>query len=316
MKRILFIFLFIACYAGIFAQQDPQFTQYMFNKTLFNPASTGVSEAICLTGFGRDQWIGFQDENGNSVNPQSYGLSFDMPVYTIKSGVGLTFLYDKLGYEKNINVKLNYSYHLTFHKVHMLSFGLSLGLMNKSIDFSKLQPSGEDPLIQSNSVEKGTVTDVGFGAHYEAFDKFEAGFSVTNLIGTKAEIGGPEFTLSRHYYLYSEYDFELKTKGNYKLVLTPGFLFKATSAAASLDINAILTYNDLLWGGVTYRLENALCLLAGVNIKGLQIGLSYDYKLGSDFAKGYRSSVEFVVKYCYPIYPPVLKKSGYNIRNL
>lgn len=315
MKKALIIFLFLAWCTGLFAQQDPQFTQYMFNKSLFNPASAGVSEAICLTGFGRDQWIGFK-EDGNSVNPQSYGLAFDMPVYSIKSGVGLTFLYDKLGYEKNINVKLNYSYHLAFHKKHLLSIGLSLGLMNKSIDFSKLQPSGDDPMIQSNSVEKATVTDVGLGLHYEAFEKFNAGFSVTNLIGTKAEIGGPEFYLSRHYYLYSGYDFELKTKGNNRLVLTPGFLLKATSAAVSLDLNAILTYNGLLWGGLTYRFENALCLMAGINIKGLQLGLSYDYKLGSDFAKGYRSSVEFVIKYCSPIYPPVPKKSGYNIRNL
>jgi type IX secretion system PorP/SprF family membrane protein len=316
MKRILFIFLFVAWYTGSFAQQDPQFTQYMFNKTLINPASAGVSGAICVAGFGRDQWLGYQDSVGYAINPRTYGISFDMPVYSIKSGVGLNVQYDRLGAEKNINVKLNYAYHLTFHKKHMLSFGLSLGLMNKSIDYSKLRPAEYDPLLESNSVEKGTITDVGFGIHYQVSDKFFAGISATNLIGSKAEIGGPEFTLARHYYLFSGYDFELKTQGSGSLVLTPGFLVKATPGAVQLDLNAILTYNDLVWGGLMYRLESAIGVLAGINIKGIRLGVSYDYTMSKNFATGNRSSVEFILKYCYPIYPAVVKKSGYNIRNM
>jgi len=253
---------------------------------------------------------------GYPLSPRTYGLSFDMPVYSIKSGVGLTFLNNRLGAEKNINVKLNYAYHLKFLKKHMLSFGLSLGLINKSIDYSKLKPAEFDPLLESNSAEKGTITDVGFGIHYQAFDKFYAGISATNLIGSNAEIGGPEFTLARHYYLFSGYDFELKTKLKGKMVLTPGFLLKATKGAVQLDLNAILTYNDLYWGGVIYRIENAIGLIAGVKIKGVRLGISYDYTMSKGFATGNRSSIEFILKYCYPIYPPVVKKSGYNIRNM
>jgi type IX secretion system PorP/SprF family membrane protein len=316
MKKAIFIFLFVAWYTGSIAQQDPQFTQYMFNKTLINPASAGISGAICVSGFGRDQWLGYQDSVGYPLNPRTLGISFDMPVYSIKSGVGLTFLYDRLGAEKNLNIKLNYAYHMVFHKKHLLSVGLSFGLFNKSIDYSKLRPAEYDPLLESNSLEKGTMTDLGLGVHYQFADKFYAGLSATNLIGSNAEIGGPDFTLARHYYLFSGYDFELKTNGKGKMALTPGFLLKATTGAIQLDLNAILTYNDLVWGGVIYRLESAVGLMAGVDIKGVRLGLAYDYTMSKNFATGNRSSVEFVLKYCYRIYPPVVKKSGYNIRNM
>jgi type IX secretion system PorP/SprF family membrane protein len=316
MKKTIFIFLFVACCKGIFAQQDPQFTEYMFNKMMINPASAGVSGAICLAGFGRDQWLGYQDSVGYQLNPRSFGVSFDMPMYSIKSGAGLSVLYNRLGAEKNLTVKLNYAYHLEFHEKHRLSFGLSLGLMNKSIDYSKLKPAEYDPLLESTSVEKGTITDVGLGVHYRLSGKFYAGISAANLIGSSAEIGGPEFSLVRHYYVYSGYDFELQTKGKARMVLTPGFLLKATSGAVQLDLNAILTYNDIFWGGLMYRIENAIGLTAGVNFKGVCLGLAYDYTMSKNFATGNRSSIEFIVKYCSPIYPPVPLKSGYNIRNL
>ena len=164
--------------------------------------------------------------------------------------------------------------------------------------------------------EKGTITDIGFGIHYQLFRKFYAGISATNLLGSSAEIGAPEFNLARHYYVFSGYDIELATKSKHKMVLTPGFLLKATSGALKADINAILTYDDFLWGGIVYRVENAVGIMAGVNFSGLRFGISYDYTMNSLFANGSRSSVEVFLKYSYPIYPEVVRKSGYNTRNL
>jgi type IX secretion system PorP/SprF family membrane protein len=316
MKKALFIFLLVAWYSGSFAQQDPQFTQYMLNKTLINPACAGISGAICASGFGRYQWLGYQDSVGYPLNPRMFGVSFDMPVYSINSGVGLTVLYNRLGAEKNLGVRLNYSYQLIFDRKHLFSFGLSLGLMNKSINYSKLKPAEFDPLLESQSVEKGTITDFGFGVHYQLADKFYTGLSANNLLGSNAEIGGPEFNLARHYYLFGGYNFELKRLGYGRMVLTPGFLLKATQSAVQLDLNAILIYNDFVWGGLMYRIENAIGVIAGVNIHGIRLGVSYDYTMSKNFATGNRSSVEFIVKYCYSIYPPIVKKSGYNIRNM
>ena len=317
MKKRYIIFLFILWYTGAFAQQEPQFNQYMFNKMTINPASAGVSGAVCLSGIWRDQWIGYRDSaGGNAVNPRTFGIAFDMPVYAIKSGVGLSFQHNNTGAEKNIDLKLDYAYHKIFQKKHMLSFGFSFSLLNKSIDYSMLTPSEADPLLQQNNVEKGTMTDIGLGVHYQIFRKFYAGLSASNLLGSSAEIGAPEFDLARHFYLFSGYDFEFRTNRRKTLTVTPGFLLKATAGALQADLNAIITYNDFLWGGVVFRVERAIGVMAGFNYNGLRLGVSYDYTMNSLFAKGSRNSIEIFVKYCYPIFPGVVKKSGYNTRNL
>jgi type IX secretion system PorP/SprF family membrane protein len=316
MKKPSVILIFIIWYMGLFAQQEPQFNQYMFNRVSLNPASAGVSGAVCLSGIYRNQWMGYKDEEGTTVNPRTFGISFDMPVYAIKSGVGLTFQQNKTGAEKNIDFKLDYAYHHVFQKKHMLSFGLSFGLLSKSIDYSQLKSFDDDSLFLGNTAEKGTITDIGLGVHYQLFRKCYAGFSATNLLGSSAEIGAPEFKLARHYYLFGGYDFEFRTRKKHDLVLTPGFLLKATAGAVKVDLNAIVTYDDFLWGGVVYRVENAIGIMAGVNYNGLRLGISYDYTLNSLFATGSKNSVEVLIKYCIPIFPGVIKKSGYNTRNL
>ena len=301
------------CSLGMMAQQEPQITQYMFNQVSVNPAAAGVRGAICVTGYGRGQWIGMEDSTG-AINPRTYGLSMDMPLYALKSGVGLNFWYGMLGAEKNTTIKLDYAYHHVFPNNHMLSFGLDFGILHKSIDYSRLDYEN-DPSIPV-SEETGTITDLGLGVHYNIHRKFYAGFSVKNLLGSSSEIGGPDFDLARHYYLMAGYDFQFEDKWRRPLVLTPGFLVKATAGSVQADISAILTWNDLVWGGILFRTERAVGLLAGVTFNGVSAGFSWDYTLNSTFAEGSRNSIEVFIKYCYPIYPGVIKKSAYNTRNL
>jgi len=299
---------------GLFAQQQPQFTQYMFNKVAINPAAAGLTGAVCLTGFGRNQWMGYQDEQGNNVSPRTYGLTFDMPVYAIKSGAGFTVQYDLVGFERNFNASLHYAFHQVFSNNQMLSFGLSLGIQNKTIDYTKLEPGEPDPSLPA-TVESGTMTDFGLGVHYHIPRKFYAGLSIANLLGASQEVGGPDFDLARHYYLMAGYEIGMEDKYRRPLVVTPGILMKATAGAVEVDINAIVTWNDLVWGGLVYRIENALGLMAGVKYYGFSVGVAYDYTMNANFA-GDRSSIELFVKYCYRIYPGVIMKSGYNTRNL
>jgi type IX secretion system PorP/SprF family membrane protein len=312
MRKILLLMI-CGWSLGLMAQQEPQFTQYMFNQVMLNPAAAGVRGGICVTGFGRDQWIGMEDSAG-AVNPRTAGLTFEMPVYALKSGIGLNLWYEVLGAEKNTNIRLNYAYHHVFPNNHMLSFGLDLGILHKSIDYSRLDWES-DPALPA-AKESGAITDIGLGVHYQIHRKFYAGFSVKNLLGSSAEIGGPDFNLSRHYYLMSGYDFRFEDKWRRPLVFSPGFLLKATAGSVQLDLNGILTWNDLVWGGVVFRTGRAAGIMAGVIYNGVTAGISWDYTLNSTFAKGARNSVEIFVKYCYPIYPGVIKKSAYNTRNL
>lgn len=313
MRKIVLMMMAGGIALGLTAQQEPQFTQYMFNQVALNPAAAGVKGAVCGTAFYRNQWIGLEDSTG-AVNPRTLGLTFDMPLYAIKSGVGLNFWYGQLGAEKNTTVRLNYAYHHIFRNNHMLSFGLDFGILSKTIDYSGLEYEN-DPSLPANE-ESGTITDFGLGVHYNIHRKFFAGFSVKNLLGSSAEIGDPEFNLARHYYLMAGYDFQFEDKWRRPLVLTPGFLVKATQGAVQLDLNAIVTWNDLVWGGVMFRTERAVGLLAGITYNGVTAGVSWDYTLNSTFAEGSRNSVEIFVKYCYPIFPGVVKRSAYNTRNL
>ena len=98
--------------------------------------------------------------------------------------------------------------------------------------------------------------------------------------------------------------------------MTPGFLLKATQGAVEVDLNTIVTWNDLVWGGVMFRTGRAVGLLAGITYNGVTAGVSWDYTLNSTFAQGSRNSIEVFVKYCYPIFPGVVKRSAYNTRNL
>jgi len=315
MKKPAVILLFMVITLWLSAQQESQLNFYMFNKVAFNPASTGLDRAVGITGYGRNQWIGYKNEDGVAVNPRTYGLSFDMPVYKISSGAGLSFQYNKTGAESNTDVKLHYAYHLAINKKNIVSAGFSLDFLSKSIDYSKVKPAEEDPLLPG-SKESGFMTDIDLGVHYQAFQKFNLGISATNLLGSSAEIGAPEFTQVKHYYIYSSYDMEIAENYGHDLTLTPGILMKATTGSVCIDLNAILSYDKLFWGGILYRTSNAIGLMGGVNYQGIKAGISYDYTLSNDFAPGSRNSLELFIRYTYDIYPPVVKRSGYNTRNM
>jgi type IX secretion system PorP/SprF family membrane protein len=313
--RISVLLILILIGSASYAQQEPQLTQYMFNRVYMNPAEAGASGALCFSGIGRFQWIGLDDNEGNSIYPKTYGFSADLPIYSIKSGAGITFNYNKIGYESNINLKLNYAYHHMLKKNHMLSIGLALALQNKKIDYSKLETIVPDPSLPQSG-GSGTITDVSLGIHYQIPRKFYAGFAASNLLGSSAEIGGPEFELARHYYLYAGYDHTLINTKDNELILSPGILLRATNGSLNADINAIVTYNNLFWGGLMYRVANSMGILAGIKYRGVTAGISWDYNHTSLTDPGHRSSIEIFVKYCYPIYPVTKKRSGYNTRNL
>lgn len=315
MKKPSVIFLFILLAGNLFAQQEPQFSQHMFARTVFNPACAGISGSVAATAFGRHQWIGYMDNDSNSVYPKTYGISLDMPVYAISSGVGLNVRHFSMGAEKNLDIRVQYAYHFKISKRNTLSFGMSFGLLNKTIDYSGLVPSEFDPLITGTKAESGLITDLGFGVHYRYRDKFFAGISTANIIGNSAGIGGPEFKLARHYYFFGSYDITLQGAGD-GLVITPGILARATTGAFNADININLTYNDFLWGGLFYRTSHAAGLMAGIKYNGFRVGISYDYTLSKGFTRGSRNSLELLVQYAFPISPKVIKRSGYNTRNM
>ena len=131
-KPFLLIFLF-TLFGTVNAQQDYQITHYMFDNLSFNPGYAGMNNNICATMIGRQQWSGFQG------SPTTALINIHSPVEMVRGGLGITYVSDQLGFEKNNIARLNYSYHMGVG-AGQLGIGASVGILQKSIEAEWLTP--------------------------------------------------------------------------------------------------------------------------------------------------------------------------------
>lgn len=313
MKRILLVVLSIVFVSEVMAQQDPQFTQNMFNKLPVNPAFAGSKGSICGTLLSREQWMGFEG------NPKTNLFSAD-GAFKIRQqyqmGGGLTIIQDQIGPLRSLNAKAAISYH---HKLSqgVLAVGLDFGIFNQSIKgdwktSSFPRDGSEDPNIP-NSEAGSTTFDMGGGLYYYTRDLY-VGISSTHL--TQPDISDkPDetstygFKQARHYYLMAGYNYPVALGGG-QLELQPSIFAKSDGVSSQLDLNFNALYNNLVWAGVTYRMEDAVALLVGLkletvamipaDLQPLSIGFAYDYNI-SDLSDYNDGSIEFMLNYCYKI---------------
>lgn len=315
MRKNLFLLLgLVLGITGIQAQQEAQFTQYMFNQMAFNPAYAGARDAICVNGLMRQQWMGFQDEEGNDVAPRTFLVSLDAPISLLHGGLGATIFQDQLGFEKNIGVRLSYAYRFYLGNGN-LSAGVQAGFLNKSIDFSKLVPiESDDPVLRKQDEQSTMLTDFAFGVYYAIPDKFWAGISSSQLAQTTAPIGDANYELRRHYFITAGYNYTLPTNPSFEIL--PSFLVKSDGTATSFDLTGMLRYNNRFWGGISYRIQDAMALIVGLNYKNFNLGYSYDLttsKLGGLGNVGSAGSHEIMLNYCFKIEIPPVRTSYKNV---
>ena len=293
---ILFLLLFGF---AVFAQQEPQFTQNMFNTMAINPGFAGSKDAICATGLIRQQWVGFKDEDGNKVAPETFLISINSPVNILHGGLGATIIQDNYGFFKDITLKIAYAYRFDIGMGN-LGLGLNIGFLNQSVDFSKFNPiQANDPLIL-NSEESDMMLDFGAGAYYLVPNKYYIGLSTTQITQTNAEYASEnnivKFYLKRHYYLTAGYEYTLPRNPSFEI--DPSLLLKSDGVKNQIDIACLLKYNNKVWGGVNYRIQDAICVILGLKIKDIRIGYSYDINTS---AIGSSGSHEIMVGYCFKI---------------
>jgi type IX secretion system PorP/SprF family membrane protein len=311
----------VLLFAGIVvsAQQDAQFTQYMFNKLSVNPASAGHNGGICATVLHRAQWTGFEGAPTTTL--------FSGDVRLNKHGIGLTAFQDKLGIESTFSASLAYSYHVILGPGE-LGIGLDLGIVNKSFgdNFIAIDDYTQDPSIPNANTSAMTF-NAGFGLFYSIKNKMYVGISSTSIPQTTltadANAGdttsgnsGLSYLQARHYYVMAGYDWDINKDS--KWIVKPSLLVKSDAASTQLDVSAVVLYNKLIWGGVTYRLQDAIAGLVGVyipGVDGLKIGFSYDYTTSSlnNYSNG---SLEFMVNYCTNISKPPKREVYHSVRFL
>ncbi len=320
MKKFIISAAFLFAGFVSVAQQDAQWSQYMFNKLSVNPGSAGHNGGICGTILTRSQWMGF------AGRPQTHLLGVDALVGS-KHGIGLSVFQDKLGIESSFVGKLAYSYHLMLGP-GTLGIGAEIGLVNKSFgdEFVAIDDYTLDPSIPNANTSAMTF-DAGFGLFYHIKNKMYVGISTLHIPQTELKdvangsgVGALSYAQSRHYYIMAGYDWDID--GSRKWVLKPSVLAKTDASSTQIDANAIILYNNLLWGGVSYRVQDAIAILAGVDftninpsLKGLKFGVSYDLTMSAlgDHSSG---SLEFMLRYCTAIVKPPVREVYHSVRFL
>jgi len=299
MRFFLFVILFSGLSAGLMAQQDPQFTHNMFNHAFVNPGSYGLSDGITVTGIFREQWLGFKDTEGNKVAPETFLMAADAPVKFLRGGVGVGIAQDKEAFTKNMLVKLGYSYHLNLGNAK-LGIGVNANFNNKSIDKDKLNPIDEsDPVLMGLSSDGVMISDMSAGIFLQK-PRYYLAIASTQILETEKSPGTAEgvafYKNRRHYYFTGGHDITLPAFQGY--VFTPSVFLKSDGNVIQADINIMAKYNNKVWGGLSYRINDAVALMVGVAYKDIEIGYSYDIPTSKVAATG---SHEVMVRYRFKL---------------
>jgi type IX secretion system PorP/SprF family membrane protein len=309
-KSLTILALAISGFAG-YAQQDPQFTQFMFAKLYTNPAYAGSNGAICADLIGRQQWVGFP-------GAPSTGLLCVDALLTPHWGVGLSVVDDKLGAESNIGAKIAGSYIVpVMQGLGKLSFGLELGIQNKAISTSWVAPDGTttasgnitDPSIPANF--SSTNYDLGLGIYFTHANGTYFGLSSTHLPDNSESLtygsGGKsfKFDVARHYYVTAGTIFKQLAGSNFDL--RPNILVKSDAKVTTFDVNVNVLWSNTFWLGVSYRMQDAIAPMLGFqkttkgkNPLNWKIGYSYDVTT-SEIKQHSSGSHEIMLGICKPV---------------
>ncbi|MEM8765711.1 MAG: type IX secretion system membrane protein PorP/SprF [Bacteroidota bacterium] len=258
------------------AQQDAQYTQYMFNTLSVNPAYAGSRGQLSFAGLYRSQWAGLAGA------PETFTFNLHSPVRNSRLGYGLSVVNDNIGdgvvQETYIDAVLSYTIDVSLDA--KLSFGLKMGGNFLSLDFNGLRNFDQEVVNQDN-IDNQFSPNFGLGLYYHT-DRFYAGLSAPNVLETEyfdngstdAESVNFLATERINFYFITGYVFDL----NPNLKFKPALLTKAVGGAPlQLDLSANFMFVDRFSFGAAYRWDAAISALAGFQITDqIMLGLAYD----------------------------------------
>lgn len=286
----------------LMAQQDPQFTQFMHSKLIYNPGYAGTSNAICANVLYRKQWVSFPGA------PSTGLLSADMRILPYL-GVGINLMHDAIGADKTFFGRIAVAYNKQIG-AGTLGAGIDVGILQKQINENWItpEPGKTDATIPGYANANGSTNpalskltyDLGFGLFYQIPGKMYVGLSSTHLpaqtLSANADVA---FKMARHYYVVAGYTHPINPRND----IGANLKVKSDAATTQLDINLTYEYDKFIWVGATYRMEDAIAPMIGARLlkdKSLKIGYSYDLPMSK--IKGYTSGThEIMLGYCMNI---------------
>lgn len=277
-KTIIGIFLSLLCFESAYSQFDAQFSQYMFNQAAFNPAVVGEGELIQAALQVRPQWLGMP----NAGFTTNFNINSPLKIGNQLNGVGLKVISDVIGVFDNTTYQLQYAYKKQLGS-GVLSIGADLGVVQVGFkadsvlahkitlgDYHNLESDPAIPQVNAS----GSSFDMGIGAYYSS-EKFYAGISYSHLNSPVIEWNdNAGLNLKGTLFLTGGYNYALPDT---KYVFKPSGLLKTNFNTMQLDLSTRLEYDNKYWGGLAYRYQDAVIVLAGLNMaSGLSVGVSYD----------------------------------------
>lgn len=285
------------------SQQQWQYSQYMNNNFLLNPAEGGTETFTDIKVSVRTQWQGIEGSPTSGFISAHHPINkntekFDDVVPLAHHGIGGYISRDQIGPITQSSIYGSYSYHLPLTTTLTLSMGAFLGVKQFQLDKSSLNFEGNETDVVTESFATRHLPDATLGFWLYG-QQYYLGGSMFQVFGNKINTEDlsnttRESNLTRHLFLTSGYKFDL----NEKLFLVPSLVVKyASPAPVQFDVNAKINYNDLLWGGFSYRNRDAVVLMAGITIdKKWDISYSYDINT-SDLNEHNSGSHEILLGY-------------------
>ena len=270
------------------AQQDPHYTQYMYNMNVINPAYAGSKENLTFGLLNRRQWVGIEDA------PTTYSASGSMPVGK-NVGAGLSIINDKIGPIEETNIYADLSYTLQLNGDHRLAFGVKGGVTLHKIDFLTIYKSLPDinDGVFAKSNPSTSKMNIGTGLFYYT-NKYYLAFSIPNMLKTKyLDYDGKEYGSEvSHYFLTGGYVFDINPNVKFK----PFFMVKSSfGVKPSFDLNANFLFHEKFEAGASYRFEDSFGAMVNYAITPeLRIGYAYDH-IVSDLNISTPSSHEIII---------------------
>lgn len=271
-KIVGFLMLLVALEG--YAQQDAQYTQYMYNTISVNPAYAGSRQAMSIFGLHRTQWVGLEGA------PVTNSISINTPINESKVGLGLSIVNDQIGPSDENNIAFDFSYTIPASEKYKMSFGIKASANLLNVDFTKLDQYPGDPIFEEN-IDNKFSPNIGVGFYLHS-DNSYIGISAPNLVETEHFDKSATSSSTSHiatekinYYLIAGHVFELSPSVKFK----PSLMTKYVQGAPlQVDVSANFMMNEKFVAGLAYRWSAAMSAMVGFQASDSWfIGYGYDF---------------------------------------
>jgi type IX secretion system PorP/SprF family membrane protein len=276
MKKLLTLLLIVSCLTKLNAQQLPQYSNYMINDYVMNPAIGGSNPYFEGKSNNRYQWIGITDA------PRTYILSVNGPTKNLKMGLGGILFTDIVGPTRRTGLYLSYAYHLKMSEKIKVSLGISGGILQFAVDGSKITLRDPADMVISNGLQSVIMPDFGAGIYvYSTDKKWYVGASVPQILQNKIKFFDNSTTtlskLATHYYASAGYKFTI----NDDFKIEPSTCIKyVTPAPLQFDLGIRGIYREKIWLGGAFRYLDAVSAMVGYTMQeNITFAYSYDFTM-------------------------------------